>query len=242
MHTYISILLSSLTSLPSVTPSREIYTTSFSSPLLHLAHLDRLAKCTRNFLTPGQTRDAVLGIFQVLEESWNVFWEAQQRVSSDVGKGSRKKRKTNTEGLPAGARINSPEALVVRFALAARLSCTVLPAFSLQILPESARQEVRQLLADFQLNFIRRVLTQIFEEVWKNRQDQRDDLWASQVAAAALLRLEYILVAARQLELQAASDERESERMLEIVSDSKLLPELGVEIVCIFFYLRHRVA
>jgi hypothetical protein len=235
MHTYISTIFSSLSS-PSASPVRNAYITSFSSPLLDLAHLDRLAKCTHNFLTPGQIKDTVLRILQVLKETWNAFWEAQQSFSANVGSGSRKKRKIEVAVTQAGTEVGDPEALAVRFALTARLSSVVLPSLPLRSLPESARQEVQQLFADFQSSFIRCVLTQVFEVVGKNTRDRRDDLWASQVAAAALLQLEYILVGAQQLKLQATRDERESDRMLEIVGDGEMLPELGLEIVCIFSF------
>lgn len=234
MHSYIFMLLSALSLSPS--SSRETYVTSFSSPLLDLTHLDRLAKATHNFLTPGQTKDTTLGVLRVLEDTWDTFWETQQKFAVDGGPGPRKKRRIGLEKTATRTEAGDCEASAVRFALTARLSSTVLPSLPLQSLPGSTRQEVQQIIADSYTSFIRPRLKQLFEVVGRNSRDPMPELWASQVAAVALLRLEYNLATAQQLKLQVERDDREDEQMLGIVRDGGLLPEFCLEIVCKFLF------
>jgi hypothetical protein len=67
--------------------------------------------------------------------------------------------------------------------------------------------------------------------IGENLTGPKGDMWACQVGAAALLRLEYALIAAHQLELKGEIDENTCARMLDVVEDDGALPELILEIV-----------
>jgi hypothetical protein len=225
MHTYISTLLSALSSS---SPSRNTYTVAFSSPLLHLVHLDRLSKCIKNFLTSGQTKDTLAFVLKTLKHTYDVFLEAQQNAIVQSGKGPRKKHKITRDGFLSG-KVDDPDTSAVAFALSSRISSMVLSSIPLQSLPESTRPDVQQALVDAQSSFIQHNLHRTFETM-KNLTDSKCDTWACQVVAAALLRLEYTLIASQRA-LGIKIGEEMSMRMLDIIGNDETLPELCLEIV-----------
>jgi hypothetical protein len=229
MHTYLFAMLSAISSPSSLLDPRHTYTTSFSSSVFSLAHLERLSKSTLNFLTPGQTKDTMTSTIDTLKRTWDVFWEVQQRVIANSGKGPRKKRKITARLLSSQA--DDPDVLAASFALTARMSSIVLSSLPLQSLPVSTRLEVQRTLADTRSGFIRLALQQATEMIKNNLADSKEDGWACQVGAAALLKLDYTLTAARPLGLRAETDENMCTMMLDVARDEKALPELSLEIV-----------
>jgi hypothetical protein len=230
MHTYISTVLSVVSSPSYSSQARKAYTAAFSSPLLHLVHLDRLSKYTNNFLTLGQTHGTMTGVLDTLKHTWDVFWEAQQSVTANSGEGSRKKRKLAAEGL-LSAKADDPDVLVVAFALTARISSIALSSLPLQSLPASMRSDVRQTLVGAQSSFIQSTLQRTFKMIGRNLLDPKGDAWACQVGTASTLRLEYTLISARHLGIGAEIDENVFATMLDVVGDDGALPELSLEIV-----------
>jgi hypothetical protein len=230
MHTYIFTLLSAISSPSFPCDPRTAYMASFASPVLNLAHLDRISKCTLNFLTPGQTKDTLAMVLSVLKRTWDESWEWQQRIIADGGEGSRKKRKTDTEVL-SSAKAGDPDASAVAFALSARISSMVLSSLPLQSLPESTRLDILRTLADTQTSLIHLALRRAFEVIEKNLRNPRRDIWSCQIKAAALLKLEYALISVRRLRLTAKRGENISVRLLDVASNDGTLPELTLEIV-----------
>lgn len=230
MNIYISTLLSAISSTSSPPDAKKTYAASFASPLLSLAHLDRLSKCTQNFVTSGQTQDIVIGVVNALKHTWDLFWQSQQRFIVNRSERSRKKHKTTAEEL-SDHKTDDPNACAVACALLARISSTVLSSISLQSLPESTRLDIQQTLAEAQASYIRVAQRQAFELIGNNLRNPGRDIWGCQVGAAALLRLEYSLIAARQLCLRAQIDDKLSTTMLDVAGDDEALPELGLEIV-----------
>jgi hypothetical protein len=175
--------------------------------------------------------DTVIGALDAIKRSWDVFWEAQEKVIVDSGEGSRKKRKTTAaQGLSTG-KAGNPDAFAIAFTISARISTMVFSSLPLQSLPESTRFDIQRTLAEAQTSFIQLVLQQAFEVIRKNLTNPRLEVWGCQVGAAALLRLNYGLIAAQQLRLRAESDEKMGARMLDVAGDDGVLPELSLEIV-----------
>lgn len=70
-----------------------MYTTISTSPLFSFPHLDRLGKSVLNFVTPGQVADLIEICLDALDQTWNPFWQAQEKSQVDVEEKPRKKRK-----------------------------------------------------------------------------------------------------------------------------------------------------
>jgi hypothetical protein len=230
MHTYISTVLSAISSPFVSSYPRKTYIASFSGPLISLSHLERLSKSTINFLTPGQTKDTVAHVLDTLKHSWDLFWEAQQRIIADSGEGPRKKRKA-TAGRSSSGKAGDSDVLAIAFALTARVSSVVLSSLPLQSLPVATRLDVQRKLTDVQSSFLQLALRRTFETIGNKSTDSKEDNWACQIGSAALLRLEYTLIAARHLSLKASTDGKMCTMMLDVVGDDGALPELCLEIV-----------
>jgi len=172
----------------------------------------------------------MISVLNTLKHTWDMFWEAQQSIIANSGKGPRKKRKLAPEDL-SSAKAGDPDVLVVAFALTARMSSMALSSLPLQSLPDSTRLDVRQTLVDVQSNFIQSALQMMFKMIRRNLLDPNGDAWGCQVGIASTLRLEYTLISARYLSIRAEIDENVFATMLDVVGDSGTLPELSGEIV-----------
>ncbi|KAF7339844.1 Urb2 domain-containing protein [Mycena venus] len=108
--------------------------------------------------------------------------------------------------------------LALTFCFSARLASVVLTALPLHVLPDTTLQEVNDSINEFRSAFLPRTLTKVLKIIRKNATDS----WASQVIAAAILRLQYALETPYTEKLwtkvQAASE------------DDHLLPELNLEL------------
>lgn len=150
---------------------------------------------------------------------------------ADSGNGSRKKRKVASEKIDSIGGTGDPDDMVAGLVLTARIASIILSSLPLHSLTESTRQAVQETLADARENHIRPALRLLLDAIVGNLVNTRGDLWAAQVAAAALLRLEYALVAARPLKLMYQADDKMTGQMLILVADNGVLPELSLEIV-----------
>ncbi|KAF8213299.1 Urb2/Npa2 family-domain-containing protein [Mycena galopus ATCC 62051] len=196
MHTHIETLFAAFAAHPTKTPSSDVhlqYRCAFSSALLHPIHLNRLASCTRKFLTPGQTGQTASFILETLNACWS-------QIS------------TNTDA------DSSDNSLALTFCFSARLASVVLVALPLQALSDGSLQEVDDSINEMRGTFLPRALTKVLKLIRKNPAES----WASQVTAAAILRLQYSLGTPYTDKLWAK---------VETASDQEhLLPELTLEL------------
>ncbi|KAJ7169665.1 Urb2/Npa2 family-domain-containing protein [Mycena filopes] len=189
MHTYIETLFTAVAARSQkVQPLVHRYRCSLSGALLHSTHMERLADCTRKFLTAGQTGQTVTFILETLEGCWNQIYTAD----------------TDDPALT--------------FCFSATLASVVLAALPLHALPEATFREVNDSMNELRNGFLPRAVTKALKTVRKNVADS----WASQIIAAALLRLQYAL------------DTPYTEKLwgkIEATSEEPhLLPELSLEI------------
>ncbi|KAJ6509305.1 Urb2/Npa2 family-domain-containing protein [Mycena vitilis] len=192
MHTHIETLFAAMVTpqpLPSGVQSH--YRCASSSALLHPIHLERLADCTRKFLTSTQTGQAVSFIFETLQALWN-------QISGT----------TDTE---------SSNRLAATFCFSARLASIVLTSLPLQALADAMLQEVNNSIIEIRSAFLPRALSKALKIIRKNVSSS----WASQVVAAAVLRLQYALDTPPTEKLWAK---------LGSESADEVLPELSLEI------------
>ncbi|KAJ7655049.1 Urb2/Npa2 family-domain-containing protein [Mycena polygramma] len=193
MHTHVETLFAAMVA-PQTLPAgvQSHYRCASSCALLHPIHLERLANCTRKFLTSTQTGQAVSFIFETLQALWN-------QISAT----------TDTE---------SSDRLAATFCFSARLASIVLTSLPLQALPDTTLQEVNNSINEIRSAFLPRALSKALKIIRKNVSNS----WASQVVAAAILRLQYALDTPHTEKLWAKLGS-ESE-------DEQILPELSLEI------------
>jgi hypothetical protein len=193
INNHIETLFAALAAHPPKILSSDIHYQASSNALLHPIHLERLANCTRKFLTPTQTGQTVTFILETLQTCWDQISATTDTTSSG---------------------------LVLTFCFSARLASAVLTALPLQTLPDTTLQEVNESVTEIRTAFLPHALTKALKIIRKNSADS----WASQVVAAAILRLQYALDTPYSEKLWAKI-EAASE-------DGHLLPELSLELVC----------
>jgi hypothetical protein len=228
MHTYLISLLTALSSdhLSAFSGgSRQVYQLSSSGPLLHPIHLDRLGKCIQGFLTSNQTVTTVHHVLQSLKEGWEQFQFAEAQLLSDGGQGSHKRRKVEAKA----ESIVDSEFLAVTFSLSARMVCVVLSSLPVRSVPEATRGEIQSLLDKARRTLLHIALTKTLKAIQKQN---RIDIWASQIVAAAILRLQDALNTSRHVAVPRHHNSKLSVKMMNIVEDDHILPELSLEIVC----------
>lgn len=229
MNTYITSLFDALSSSHlTACPGgmRRAYQISLSGPLLHAVHLGHLSNSMQTFLTSGQTPDAVNFVIQIMRERWEQFHNAERQHGIADGDSSHRRRKLDTPS----DEVLGPEGLAITFTLSARLASVVLTSLPLQSVPESTQQEIGLLLTDLHTSLLSPVLNKTFKTI---RKKDISDAWASQVVAAAVLRLRYALEVSQMFPLKVPHDPRLFTKMLDALQDEELLPELILEIVCL---------
>ncbi|KAJ6627155.1 hypothetical protein B0H10DRAFT_422437 [Mycena sp. CBHHK59/15] len=171
MNTHIENLFAALTprSYSLDKDIRYVYQCSSSSALLHLTHLERLAKCTRTFLTSTQTVTIVRFILETLQTCWN-----QILAPADPESGQ-----SNADN----------STLALTFSFSARLASVVLSALPMQALPATLLAEVRHISGEIRDTFLPHALAKTIKAIRKNAHDS----WTWQITAAAIIRLEYAL-------------------------------------------------
>ncbi|KAJ7042473.1 Urb2/Npa2 family-domain-containing protein [Mycena alexandri] len=191
MHSHIETLFTALVAHSRNTQSSEYrYRCALSSALLHPIHMERLANCTRKFLTPGQTGQTVTLISETLQGCWDQIYATDSEADS-----------------PA-----------LTFCFSARLASVVLTALPLHALPATTFQEVSDLMDEIRGAFLPRAVSKALKIIRKNVADS----WVSQIATAALLRLQYALDTPYTEKLWAK---------IEAASEGgQLLPELSLEL------------
>ncbi|KAJ7293352.1 Urb2/Npa2 family-domain-containing protein [Mycena rebaudengoi] len=198
IHTHIENLFTTLSPLsPGKRSSdediRHVYRLSSSSALLHRAHLERLGQNARTFLTSNQTVNIVRFIFEHLQGCWNQIVAA---VDSDEAEKNR---------------------LALAFSFGSRLAYVVLCALP-KSLPATAVRDVHGILNEMRDIFFTRALMKTLKTIGKSEGDS----WASQVVAAAILRLEYAL--------ETEHSEKMWTKLIAALDHQSLLPELSLEI------------
>lgn len=203
--------------------SLKVYQICSSSPIMHTAHLQYLVKALHTFLTESQTLPTIQIVFDCLNETWEkVYGRAQQK--EDAG-GSKKKRRTSSAFAETSVDLDN---LAINYALIARLSSVVLSSLPMSSLSGSTRKEVQRLVSEFRKDFIHHKLLKCVKLLKKRGEVE---IWSIEVVFAASLRLLYALDVSRNLSLPPSYDGKLNAKVLEIVGDDTLLPELTFELV-----------
>ncbi|KAF5382976.1 hypothetical protein D9757_006310 [Collybiopsis confluens] len=188
------------------------------SAALHPLHLDRLEKCSRDFLPLNQTIYAVRGVIERIQKLWTEYCSLRR-----LGDGhSPHKRKTNTASTDDGLVSNA----ALQLFATANFAVVVLSSFSADSVSKESQVELGLLLDDFASKVVTSLST-IFQDMTS---------WNNQVIAVAHLRLRYALGLQRSLKVftnpECPPDLRR--RMLESM-ETIVLPELKLEILRTLF-------
>lgn len=208
-----------------------MYTTISTSPLFSFPHLDRLGKSVLNFVTPGQVADLIEICLDALDQTWNQFWQAQEKSQVDVEEKPRKKRKLLAAESNQGNHSDGLDDFGLAFSLTAQTLSTILPSLSLHTLPESTRLDIRAKLSDLLSNVWRPAMHKAFEVIQHSLQRRSVDAWSCQIATSALLSLDYTLANSQRLRLDLDRNVEDRYIMVDIVANDGILPELSVKIV-----------
>ncbi|KAF8971580.1 hypothetical protein BDZ97DRAFT_1650961 [Flammula alnicola] len=204
------------------------YQMCFSSPVMHTIYLAQVSKALQTFLTESQCLLAVQTVFDALRDTWDQFYTTS-RQSEEAGE-SRKRRKTSSATVEVKG--ESDEIAVV-YSLIARLASVVLSSLPIASLSSTIQDEVRSLLDGFRTDFICHALSKSIKTI---RKHGVADAWRTEVTFAATLRLLYSLNVSRILSLPPQYDEKLCTRVVELVNDDALLPELMLELFRFLLY------
>jgi hypothetical protein len=231
LPTHISRLINSCAPPPQLSsPSiRTFYDGLVASPALALGHLNKLSMAVRTFITPGQTFEIARRVIDMLQEIWKRFRDVEKAVTADRGQGPRKKRRTSQSSVIAGK--EDADADAVTFVLATRIVGTVLTSLPLHTTTEAEQARVKSTVAESLAGFVREAILAGTDAVTSGRSDRRRDVWATQVVAAAALRLQYILQSSGYA-LDGHDDQNDFDKLVAaILQADDCLPEYSIEIV-----------
>ena len=204
--------------------SLQVYQICSSSPVMHTAYMEHLARALQTFLTESQTLTTIQVVLDALKEAWEkVYGRAYQQ--EDRGNAKKKRRTSAAAFVDTSTDLDD---LAVQYSLVARLSSVVLSSLPMSSLPGPAQEEVRRVIDAFRSDFIHHALSKAVK-LLRKRGDT--EMWAIEVALAASLRLLYALDVSRNLCLPLAYDAKLNGKILELVADDTLLPELTLELV-----------
>lgn len=190
---------------------------------MHTAHLEHLARALRTFLTESQTLPTIQVVLDALKAAWEkIYGRAHQH---EDGGSAKKKRRTSVAFVDTSADLDD---LAVQYSLIARLSSVVLSSLPMSSLSGPTQEEVRRVVDSFRSDFIHNALSKAVK-LLRKRGDT--GMWAIEVALAASLRLLYALDVSRNLCLPPAYDAKLNGKILDLVADDTLLPELTLELV-----------
>ncbi|KAG6845669.1 hypothetical protein H0H87_005876 [Tephrocybe sp. NHM501043] len=220
MNSYTHDLFSALSTVSFHHSPINVYTSTFSSPLLHSTHLRRLSAALKTFLSESQVLLHTKSTFAFLAEEW----EKLDVTELDVQERLPKRRKTTRESEnPANAGHRS----AVVFSVSCHLAMTVFSSLPMQAVTKEVGNELRELLDGIR-NFAQRIAKKSMKALKKSGTDAK---WEFSIIAAASLRLWYALDISGNLSIAHFDDDRLWKRALEAIQDGQLLPELFLELV-----------
>lgn len=229
---HISHSIDSCASPPqSSSPSiRTFYDGLVASPVLTLDHLNKLSMAVRTFITPGQTLDTARRVLVKLQEIWERFRDAEKAAAAaERGKGARKKRRTSQIILNAGN--EDADARALTFVLAARIVAIVLTSLPLHTIAEAERARAKSTIVVSLAGFLREAILAGTDIITSGGGDRGRDVWATQIVAAAALRLRYTLQLSGHT-LDGLDDQNDFENLVAAVLQvDNCLPEYSIEIV-----------
>lgn len=231
LPTHISRLINSCAPPPQLfSPSiRAFYDELVASPALALNHLNSLSMAVRTFITPGQTFEIARQVLDMLQEIWKRFYDIEKTRAADRGQGPRKKRRISQSFVNAGK--EDVDADVVTFVLATRIVGTVLTSLPLHTITRTDQARVKYTVADSLAGFVREAILAGTDAVTSDRSDRGRDVWATQVVAAAALRLLYMLRSSGYA-LDGHDDQNDFDKLVAAIFQvDDCLPEYSIEIV-----------
>lgn len=231
LPTHISHLIDSCT-LPrhfssfSIRPS---YDRLVASPALTIVHLNKLSMAVRTFITPGQTLDTARRVLVVLRGIWERFRDVEKSAEADHGRRVCKRRRTSE--CSANTRKEDVDAGAVTFMLAARIATVVLTSLPLHTISEAEQTNVKSTVVESLDGFVREAILAGTDAIISGCSDMGHEVWATQVVAAAALRLRYMLQMSGQSQCVLGDQNDSSELAAAVLKVDDYLPEFRVEIV-----------
>jgi hypothetical protein len=225
---HISHLIDSCAPQQFSSPStRTIYDGLVASPALALDHLNKLSMAVRTFITPGQTLDTARRVLVMLQEIWERFRDIEKAAAADRGKVARKKRRTSQNIVSAGN--EDADARAVTFVLAARIVAVVLTSLPLHTITEAERARAKSTVVVSLDGFLREAILAGTGTITSRGSDGGRDVWATQVVAAAALRLRYTLQLSGHTP-DSLDDRNDFENLVAaILQVDNCLPEYSIE-------------
>lgn len=209
-------------------PVRTSYDKLAASPILTTSHLDKLSKVVRAYITPGQTLDTATRVLVKLRHIWETVRDGEN--VSAVGQRHHVRKKRRTSGRPEKVK-EVVDANGVTFALAARIAATVLSSLPLHSATEAVQREVQATVKGSLDGFVREAILMGANATVSQSTEGRYNIWATQVVAAAALRLRYLLQSSVHA-CYTPDNQSDSERLLaQVLAVEDRLPEYSVEIV-----------
>jgi hypothetical protein len=231
LPTHISRLINSCAPPPQLPPPsiRTFYDGLVASPALALDHLNKLSMAVRTFITPGQTSEIARRVLDMLQEIWKRFRDVEKAAAADRGQGPRKKRRASQSYVNAGK--EDADADAVTFMFATRIVGTVLTSLPLHTITEAEQARVKSTVAESLAGFVREAILAGTDAVTSGRSDRGRDVWATQVVAAAALRLRYMLQSSGHA-LNGHDNQNDFDKLATaILQVDDCLPEYSIEIV-----------
>lgn len=183
----------------------------------------------RTFITPGQTFEIARQVLDMLQEIWKRFRDTEKTTAADRGQGPRKKRRISQSFVNAGK--EDADADVLTFVLATRIVGTVLTSLPLHTITGAEQARVKSTVADSLAGFVREAILAGTDAVTSGRGDRGRDVWATQVVAAAALRLRYMLQSSGHV-LDGHDDQSDFDKLVAAIFQiDDCLPEYSIEIV-----------
>ena len=209
-------------------PVRTSYDKLAASPILTTSHLDKLSKAVRAYITPGQTLDTATRVLVKLRHIWETVRDGEN--VSAVGQRHHVRKKRRTSGRPEKVK-EVVDANGVTFTLAARIAATVLSSLPLHSATEAVQREVQATVNGSLDGFVREAILMGANATVSQSTEGRYNIWATQVVAAAALRLRYLLQSSVHA-CYTPDNQSDSERLLaQVLAVEDRLPEYSVEIV-----------
>ena len=182
----------------------------------------------RTFITPGQTLDTARQVLVMLQEIWERFRDLERAAAADRGRGARKKRRTSQNAVNAGK--EDADTGAVTFMLAARIATTVLTSLPLHTISEAEQARVKSTVEESLASFLREAIPARTDTITSGGSDRECDVWATQVVAAAALRLRYMLQLSGH-SLDGLDDQNDFDKLVAVLQVDDCLPEYKIEIV-----------
>jgi hypothetical protein len=174
----------------------------------------------------------------MLQEIWERFRDVELAAAADHGRWARKKRRTSQNYVNAGK--EDAGAAAVNFMLAARIVASVLTSLPLHSITEAERASVKSTVMESLSGFLRDALLVGTDITTSGHSDRGHDVWATQVVAAAALRLRYMLQLSGHT-LDGLDNQNDFGKLVAAALQvDNCLPEYSIEIVSLTHWDRTR--